>query len=150
MIELDETFCTAHQDIIDTAHRLLEFNLDQSLAKIVHDNVTLKICGNRVTVFAMVGGGHSRMLFSFRCVFQHCSAFMDVRTLPMPTASSGSSWGFPTTTCLPHSPSVPRGIFTTASKEALSAMAFQNASRVSIKLRNDIPCSKNILQNALR
>ena len=82
MIEADETFCTAPPDIIDAARRLLEFNLDQSLAKIVHDNVTLKIGGNRVPLFSMVSGGRSRTLYSFRCVFPHCSAFLDVRTLP--------------------------------------------------------------------
>ena len=81
MIEEDETFCTALPDIIDAARRLLEGNQDQGLAKIVHDNVTLKIGGNRVPLFAMVSGGRSRTLFSFRRVFPHCSSFLDARTL---------------------------------------------------------------------
>ena len=45
---------------------------------------------------------------------------------------------------------VPRGIFTAASKEAISSLAFQSASTASIPLRNDILCGKNILQNAFR
>ena len=151
MIEADETFCTTPPDIIDAARRLLEVNLDQSLAKIVHDNVTLKIGGNRVPLFAMVSGGRSRTLFSFRCVFPHCSAFLDVRTLPHANCVKWVIMGISHNHVFVTFPvRVPRGILTAASKEAISEMAFQSVSTASIRLRNDILCSKNILQNALR
>ena len=48
MIEADETICTALPVINDAASILLDFNLEQGLSKIVHDNDALKIGGNSV------------------------------------------------------------------------------------------------------
>ena len=118
MVEADETFCTAPPDIIDAARRLLELNLDQCLAKIVHDNDTLKFGGNRVPLFAMVSGGRSRTLYSLWCVFPNCSAFLDVRTLPHANCVKWVIMGISHNHVFATFPvRVPRGIFTAASKE---------------------------------
>ena len=42
----------------------------------------MKIGSNTVPVFAMVDGGRGRTLYTFRCVYTGCGAFMDIRVLP--------------------------------------------------------------------
>ena len=56
-LEAEETFCSAPSDIVDAARRVLTLDLDRNLSEIVHDNITLKIGGNCVPLFAMVSGG---------------------------------------------------------------------------------------------
>ena len=67
-LEANESFCLAPPDIVDAARRILTFDLDRSLSRIVHDNVTMKIGGNRVPLFAMVRGSFAHTLLVSMCV----------------------------------------------------------------------------------
>ena len=81
-VEADETFCRAPDDIINAGRRLLTLDVSSGISVLVHNTVTVKIGCNNIPVFAMVCGGRGRALFSFKCVYSGCSAFMDIRVLP--------------------------------------------------------------------
>ena len=73
------SFFVAPNGLIESCRRLLSLQLDDTVARIVHDNVTVQIGCNVVPVFALVNGGRDRTLFTFRCVYEDCSAFLDIR-----------------------------------------------------------------------
>ena len=81
-VEAEETFCRAPDDVINAGRRLLTLDIANGLATLVHDTVVVKIGCNNIPLFAMVCGGRGRALFSFKCVYSGCSAFMDIRVLP--------------------------------------------------------------------
>ena len=81
-VEAEETFCRAPDDIINAGRRLLALDIANGLSTIVHNTVIVKIGCNNIPLFAMVCGGRGRALFSFKCVYSGCSAFMDIRILP--------------------------------------------------------------------
>ena len=150
-LESDDTFCLAPSDIVNAARRILTYDLDQSLSKIVHDNITVKIGGNHVPLFAMVSGGRSRTLFSFRCVFPRCSVFMDVRTMSHANCIKWIIMGVSHNHLFSVFPSRdPRNIFTDEAREVISSMVWQNVSSQSIRLQNNILCNKIVFQNVLR
>ena len=74
-----ETFSRAPDDVVDAARRLLAIDVARGLSAIVHDTITVTIGCSRVPLFAMVCGGRGRTLFSFKCVYSECRAFLDVR-----------------------------------------------------------------------
>ena len=78
-IESEESFFIAPNCLIESCRRLLSIQLDDTVARIVHDNVTVQIGCNTVPVFALVNGWSDRTLFTFRCVYDDCSAFLDIR-----------------------------------------------------------------------
>ena len=150
-LEAEETFCSAPSDIVDVARRVLTLDLDRNLSEIVHDNITLKIGGNCVPLFAMVSGGRSHTFFSFCCVFPNCSAFMDVRTLPRANCIKWIIMGISHNHLFSTFPSrVQRNIFTEKSKAVISSMVLQNISSSSIRLQCNIMCNQNVFQNVLR
>ena len=51
------------------------------IAMLVHDTVVVNIGCNNVPLFAIVRGSRGHTLFSFKCVYEGCTAFMDVRIL---------------------------------------------------------------------
>ena len=67
--------------LIESCRRLLSINIDDTVARIVHNNVTVQIGCNAVPVFALVNGGRDRTLFTFRCVYEGCSAFLESGSL---------------------------------------------------------------------
>ena len=75
-----ETFCEAPRDVIERTAALLGADIVDGVARTVHDTVTVAIGCNRVPLFALVEGGRARTLFTFRCVYDGCPAFMDIRT----------------------------------------------------------------------
>ena len=81
-VEDSESFCRAPEDVVDAARRLLTLDAADGVSAAVHDTVVVRIGANRVPVFAMVNGGRGRGLFSFKCVYPACAAFLDVRVLP--------------------------------------------------------------------
>ena len=78
-IESEESFFVAPSCLTESCRRLLSLQLDDTVARVVHDNVTVQIGCNVVPVFALVNGGRDRTLFTFRCVYEDCSAFLDIR-----------------------------------------------------------------------
>ena len=78
-LESDESFFVAPNCLTDSCRELLSLHLDCTVARVVHDNVTVQIGCSTVPVFALVNGGRDRTLFTFRCVYEDCSAFLDIR-----------------------------------------------------------------------
>ena len=78
-IESDESFFVAPNCLTESCRSLLSINLEDTVARVVHDNVTVQIGCNAVPVFALVNGERERTLFTFRCVYDGCSAFLDIR-----------------------------------------------------------------------
>ena len=75
-----ETFCETPRDVMERTASLLDADIIDGVARTVHDTVTVAIGCNRVPLFALVEGGRARTLFTFRCVYDGCPAFMDIRT----------------------------------------------------------------------
>ena len=80
-VEASETFCRAPQNIVDAGRRLLELDVANGIATLVHNTVVVTIGCNNVPLFAIVRGSRGHTLFSFKCVYEGCTAFMDVRVL---------------------------------------------------------------------
>ena len=80
-VEAHETFCRAPESIVDAGKLLLELDLGNGISRLVHDTVVVKIGCNNVPLFSMVSGGRGHTLFSFKCVYNGCTAFMDIRVL---------------------------------------------------------------------
>ena len=80
-VEADETFCRAPESIIDAAKRLFERDIGNGISSLVHDTIVVEIGCNNVPLFALVSGGWGHTLFSFKCVYAGCTAFMDIRVL---------------------------------------------------------------------
>ena len=84
-----ETFCETPRDVMARTESLLDADITDGVARTVHDTVTVAIGCNRVPLFAVVEGGRARTLFTFRCVYDGCPAFMDIRTF---VAQWGVKW----------------------------------------------------------
>ena len=78
--ELPETYFRATDDVIEKGRSLLSTDIVNTIAKTVRDTVTIRICGNEIPLFVLENGGRGRTLSSFHCVYEGCSAFLDVRT----------------------------------------------------------------------
>ena len=81
-VEDSETVFRAPDDVVDAGRRLLTIDVARGLSAIVHDTIVVEIGFSRVPLFAMVSSGRGRTLFSFKCVYSGCVAFLDVRTFP--------------------------------------------------------------------
>ena len=81
-IEDCETFCRAPAVVVDAGRRLLTIDAGDGISAAVHNTIVVWIGCNRIPIFAMVNGGRGRSLFSFKCIYSGCSAFLDVRVLP--------------------------------------------------------------------
>ena len=75
-IASEESFFVAPNCLTESCRRLLSLQLDDTVARIVHDNVTVQIGCNVVPVFALVNGGRDRSLFTFRCVYEDFLRFL--------------------------------------------------------------------------
>ena len=74
-----ETYCMVSNLVIERAQSLLTEPLVDSVAKTVHDRVFFEIGSNNIPMFSLVEGGRERTLFTFRCVYDLCSASLQVR-----------------------------------------------------------------------
>ena len=80
-IESDETFFAAPKTLVDACRSILTLDINAAVVGAVRDNVTVQIWCNNVPPFALVNGGRDRTLFTFRCVYDGCPAFLDIRKL---------------------------------------------------------------------
>ena len=90
VLEAPDTYARAPDDVIESARSLLEMDVVDTVPKMVHDAVTVRIGCCAVPVFALEDGGRGRTLFTFKCVYENCPAFLDVRVL---TAGEQSEMG---------------------------------------------------------
>ena len=89
VLETTDTYARAPDDVIESARGMLETDVVDTVPKMVHDTVTVRIGCCVVPVFALDNGGSGLTLFTFKCVYENCSAFLDVRVFPLRTGSSG-------------------------------------------------------------
>ena len=74
-----DTYARAPDDVVKSARSILEMDVVDTIPKIVHDAVTVGIGCCAVPLFALENGGRGRTLFTFKCVYENCPAFLDVR-----------------------------------------------------------------------
>ena len=79
-VETNDSFSNSPHDIVLSLSELVSRPIDSTVAATVKQCVNFKICSNVVPVFSLVSGGTGRTLFTFKCVFQSCRAFLDIRT----------------------------------------------------------------------
>ena len=149
--ELPETYFRATDDVIGKGRLLLTTDIVDTIAKTVRDVVTIRIGGNDIPLFALENGGRGRTLSSFRCVYDGCSAFLDVRTFSaahkikwvlMGVSHSHTFSSFPSRT--------PRCPFSQEVVASVKMMAASNNSCAAIKMKLGIVCSDDAFQNLLR
>ena len=80
-LENADSFLNAPDDIIQSAIALVSRRIDTTVAATVRESLNFKIGSCVIPVFALVSGGTGRSLFTFKCVFESCPAFLDIRTL---------------------------------------------------------------------
>ena len=144
-VEANETFCRAPQSIVDAGRRLLELDVANGIATLVHDTVVVTIGCNNVPLFAIVSGSRGHTLFSFKCVYEGCTAFMDVRILRNADVIKwivmgiSHNHGFST---FPRR--VPRNTFSAEMRAMIYDMAIQNKTSAEIRMACGCLCNKDV------
>ena len=78
LLSCPEVFVRVPERIVGCMRRLLAMDSVGNVAQAVHDNVVFNIGSSRVPLFALESGGRDRTLFTFRCVYRRCLAFLEV------------------------------------------------------------------------
>ena len=150
-LEADETFFFAPEPLVESCRRLLTLELDVTVAQLVRDNVTVRIGCNVVAPFALVSGGRDRTLFVFRCVYDGCPAFLDVRKfagadkLKWVIVGVSHCHGF---SVFPSR--MPRNTFDPSVLEQFNDMISSGRAGRDIEMSHNVLCSKHVFQNAVR
>ena len=79
-VETSDSFSNAPHDTVLSLSQLVSRPVDGTVSAAVRQCVKFKIGSNVVPVFSLVSGGSGRTLFTFKCVFESCGAFLDIRT----------------------------------------------------------------------
>ena len=146
-----ETYTKAPPKIGEAARRVLTLERLDSIAQTIRDTVFFIVGCNKIPLFALVSGGRGRTLFQFRCIFEGCSAFLDVRLFAgadvvkwilMGVSHSHSFNVFPSR--------MPRKTFSEDVMEEIREMAMKKTPTEEIKMRVGAVCNGDVFQNALR
>ena len=78
-VEAPETYCMTPPEIVQAARGIMTAERNDSITRVFRDSLFFRVGCNVVPLFALVSGGRGRTLFEFHCVFDGCSAFLDVR-----------------------------------------------------------------------
>ena len=78
MLEGPDTSARAPDHAIETSHRVYEIDVVDTVPKMVDDTITVRIGCCVVPVFGLENGGDARTIFTFKCVDENCSAFLDM------------------------------------------------------------------------
>ena len=146
-----ETFCTTPEEVVESCRALQDVNLNDTVAKVVRENVHITIGCNTLPLFSLVSCGNGRTLFSFRCVYANCSSFMDIRSFAL---ADKVKWII---LCLSHSHGfdtfparLPRNTIQADVLETVERMVADRRPCSSIKLTCNALCSNSVFQNVLR
>ena len=146
-----EVFVPIPDPVVERMRVILATELSGSVARVIHDNVYVEIGCNRIPLFALVSGGCDRTLFTFRCVYARCHAFLEARIF---SGVYSIKW---IATSLSHShrfdvfpTRMPRSTFSDATLQHIEAMIVTNKTCAEIRLENDILCNKFTYQSATR
>lgn len=151
VIEAQEVYVQMPQRIVDCLRGLFTKEIVGSVAQMVHDNVIIEIGCSRVPLFSLVSGGCGRTLFTFRCVYQCCPAFLEIRlfsgvySIKWIMTSNSHCHGFDV---FPER--MPRSTFSQETLCRFQRMINENQPCAEIKIQNEVLCTKNTYQNATR
>ena len=124
---------------------------NDSIATVVRDTVFFRVGCNNVPVFALVDGGRGRTLFEFRCVFDGCSSFLDIRFFSGADVIKWVIMGVSHSHTFSVFPSrMPRGTFPHDVAETIREMASNKVRTPEIKMAVGALCNGDVFQNALR
>ena len=137
-VEDSETFCFAPEDVVDAGRRLLTIDVADGISAAVHDTVVVRVGCNCVPVFAAVSGGRGRGLFSFKCVYPDCSAFLDVRVLQHVDVVKCVLMGSRTHDFSTFPPRLPHNMFRGETGAAIRRMVLLNHSSAEIRMTNNV------------
>ena len=150
-LESPETYFMTPAEIINAARGIMTGERNDSIARVVRDTLFFRVGCNVVPIFALATGGLGRTLFEFRCVFDGCSAFLDVRFFPavdiikwviLGVSHSHTFSVFP--------PRMPRSTFPRDVMETIREMAARKVRTPEIKMAVGALCNGDVFQNALR
>ena len=136
---------------LDVDCRTVPYDITTRTSRFVAADTTSKIGNNAIPIFSLVDGGRGRSLYTFRCVYTGCGAFMDIRVLPhadvikwvvMGVSHNHHFGSFPRR--------LPRNTLGADVRAAVHAMVLRNRPCAEIRRQHGILCNKNVLQNAMR
>ena len=150
-VHAEETFCETPSVVVERAKTLLDDTLVETVARTVHERVFFEIGCCHIPLFSLVMGGRERSLFTFRCVFDKCSAFLDVRLFSAINAVKWVVMGVSHSHNFSTFPRrMPRGTFTDTTIPKFEEMVRQTTPCSEIVMKNDVFCNKHVFQNAIR
>ena len=125
-LETAESFPNAPDDI-HSAVVLVSRRIDTAVVATVTESLNFKIGSCVIPVFALVSGGRGRSLFTFKCLFESCPAFLDIRTLDLGEQIKGMAMGISHSHDFSVFPShVPRNIIPDSVKAEVELMVTEN------------------------
>ena len=147
----DEPFFTAPDAFVASCRALLDADVVDTVPRLVHDTICVRIGCNRVPLFALVSGGRDRTLYVFRCVYAGCAAFLDVRRF---LGADKIKWALMCTShCHDFSSfpqRMPRNTFARDTLEQFREMVSQGRSCAEVKMECGVLSNKNNFQDAVR
>ena len=151
VLEDPDTYAQAPEEVIKSARRILEIDLVDTVPKLVHDTITVRIGCCVVPVFALENGGRGRTLFTFKCVYENCSAFLDVRVFSAANKVKWALMGVSHSHDFSFFPQrMPRCTFPPDVVASIRDMAQKNIPCATVKMRLGVLCSDDAYQNVLR
>ena len=135
--ESEETPFAAPKTLVDARCSILTLDINTTVVRVVHDNVTVQIWCKHVPPFALVNGRRDHTV-PLRCVYDDCPAFPDIRNLPEQKTQVGDrrSGSFSLFLYLPVE--FPTEYFHTSTIEQFSSLGSQNVTRGKIKMRFNV------------
>ena len=89
--------------------------------------------------------GRGSTLFSFKCVYSGCAAFLDVRTIANADVIKWVLMGVSHNHCFSTFPSrIPRNTFANETKRSIRKMVLENPPCVEIRMANDVLCNEDV------
>ena len=150
-VEAAETHCPAPPEIVDAERGILKTERVDSIANVVRATIFFHVGCNTVPLYALVSGGRGRKLFEFRCVFEGCSSFLDIRFF---SGVDVIKWVL---MCVSHShtftvfpPRMPRSTFPESVQGTIREMANRKVKTPEIKMEVGAVCNGDVFQNVLR
>ena len=140
-----DSFLNAPDNIIQSAVELVTSHVDTTVAATVRESLNFKIGSCIIPLFALVSGGSGRSLFTFKCVFESCPAFVDIRTLDFAGQIKWLVMGISHSHDFSHFPlRVPRNTIPDGVKTDVELMVTENHPCALIRMRHNLLCNNDI------
>ena len=149
-IEMDAAYVNMPESLIQNVTQLLSEQLDDTMAARPKNCHVQEWRVRRSSVLPCLGW-NGRTLSPFKCVFENCPSFLDIRAFPdekrikwvlMGMSHSHSFTAFPSR--------IPRNVIPEGVKEELQRMVIEKQSCAAIKMKNEVLCNNDIFKNVVR